>query len=207
MTMKKIFYYCAALFFCAGLTSCEKEEIGGSAIESMAGQWYVQVDAVDDNGNPIEEGEDYFGKGKTILLTYNTANESTTEMWLDNLGEWNIAQMYDQYFEYGYIMPSYNVKTRVKIDLNNLTFSSTESENFGDGWDYVRENSVVYSVPVLPVTIEGKILPGAGRQNNGSVADSIVFFITYKNDPWYPDDGYAKYKVSGIRYSGLAEND
>ena len=46
-----------------------------------------------------------------------------------------------------------------------------------------------------------------GRQNNGSAADSIVFFVSYKNDPWYPDDGYAKYKVSGIRYSGLVEND
>ena len=53
----------------------------------------------------------------------------------------------------------------------------------------------------------GKILKGAGHQNNGSVADSIIFFVSYKNDPWYPDDGYAKYKVSGIRYSGLEEND
>ena len=59
----------------------------------------------------------------------------------------------------------------------------------------------------MPVTIDGKILKGAGRQNNGSPADSIIFFVTYKNDPWYPDDGYTKYKVSGIRYSGLEEND
>ena len=59
----------------------------------------------------------------------------------------------------------------------------------------------------MPVTIDGKILKGAGRQNNGSPADSIIFFVTYKNDPWYPDDGYTKYKVSGVRYSGLVEND
>ena len=62
-------------------------------------------------------------------------------------------------------------------------------------------------VDPMPVTIEGKILKGAGRQNNGSPADSIVIFVQYKDDPWYPDDGYAKYKISGIRYSGLVEND
>ena len=59
----------------------------------------------------------------------------------------------------------------------------------------------------MPVTIDGKILKGAGRQNNGSPADSIVFFVTYKDDPWYPGDGYTRYKVSGVRYSGLEENE
>ena len=59
----------------------------------------------------------------------------------------------------------------------------------------------------MPVTIEGKILKGAGRQNNGSPADSIIMYVKYKDDPWVPDDGYTKYKISGIRYSGLEEND
>jgi hypothetical protein len=59
----------------------------------------------------------------------------------------------------------------------------------------------------MPVTIEGKILKGASRYNNGSPADSIVFFVTYKDDPWYPGDGYTRYKVSGIRKSGLVENE
>ena len=59
--MKKIAYFAAALLFCSSVTSCEKEEIGGTATESMAGQWYVDIDAVDDSGNPIDGGEHYFG--------------------------------------------------------------------------------------------------------------------------------------------------
>jgi hypothetical protein len=79
------------------------------------------------------------------------------------------------------------------IDMNALTFQSSNAENRSGSYG---------------ITIEdGKILKGAGKQKNGSPADSIVFYLKYTNDPWYPDDGYAKYKVSGIRYSGLVEND
>ena len=97
-----------------------------------------------------------------------------------------------------------------------MTFSSNESANIAepDIWSHEEEDAegnpivvIDYEVDPMPVTIEGRILKGAGRQNNGSPADSIIFFVTYKNDPWYPDDGYTKYKVSGIRYSGLKEND
>ena len=190
--MKKVLYF-AMFLFCAGLTSCEKEEIGGTAVESMAGQWYVTIDAVGEDGTPIEGGEDYFGVGgPVILLTYNTTSNSSTEMWIDDLGQWNVGAMY------GGNYPSYCIKAKVSVDQSNLTFKSNEAPNFADGWR---------TFEAMPVTIDGKILKGAGHQKNGSVADSIVFFVSYKNDPWYPDDGYAKYKVSGIRYSGLVEND
>lgn len=184
--MKKLLYF-AALLFCAGMTSCEKEEIGGTATESMAGQWYVQIDAVDASGNPIEGGEDYFGLGRTLLLTYNTAANVATEMFVDDNGEYDLAS---QYGNPAY--PNYSLKAKVSIDQNALTFSSSDAANESGAF---------------PVSIEGKILKGAGHQNNGSVADSIVFFVRYTNDPWYPDDGYERYKVSGVRYSGLVEND
>ncbi len=234
--MKKIFYL-AALLLTASFVGCEKEDIEGTATESMAGEWYVQIDAVDENGDPITEtldgspnsGEDYFGLGRTILLTYNTSANTPDEMWIDDRNEWNMAEVGSAYYEeYGFTYPTYAVKTKVKINLNDLTFSSTESENFGAGyqwWDVTSKKdenwNVVYDEygdtiwvdtllteeTVMPVSIEGKILKNAGHQNNGSVCDSIVFFITYKDDPWYPDDGYKRYKVSGVRYSGLEEND
>ncbi|MBQ1581477.1 MAG: hypothetical protein II398_12710 [Prevotella sp.] len=126
--------------------------------------------------------------------------------------------------------PTYSIKTKVNIDQNTLTFKSTESENFGEGYqwwikkvkldakgdtvwtDEKKTTPEMVDVMIneeksMPVTIDGKILKGAGRQKNGSPADSIVFFVTYKDDPWYPGDGYTRYKVSGIRYSGLEEND
>ena len=192
--MKKVLYFAALLLSCAFI-SCEKEEIGETATVSMAGQWYVQIDAVDENGTPIEGGEDYFGLGRTILLTYNTASNSTKEMYVDDLGAFDLATTYG----YGGY-PSYALKSKVNINLADLSFSSNEATNLSAVNGYESE--------LYPISIsEGKILKGAGRQNNGSIADSIIFYVSYKNDPWYPDDGYAKYKVSGIRYSGLVEND
>ncbi|MBQ3752400.1 MAG: hypothetical protein II864_02510 [Prevotella sp.] len=251
--MKKVLYL-AALIICAGMTSCEKDEIGGTATESMAGKWYCVVDAVDDSGNPITSGEDYFGEGRTILLTYNTAGNSASEMWVDNLGIGNFSAAYKDYFlQYIDILdgdvnaakdkyhngfeevgmpgfPTYTIKTKVSVDQNALTFKSSESENFGEGYQWWTKKAkldqngdtvwadaekkeaemidvLLNEEKAMPVTIEGKILKGAGKQNNGSPADSIVFFVTYKGDPWYPVDGYTRYKVSGIRYSGLEEND
>ena len=205
--MKKVLYF-ATLLLCAAFTSCEKEEIGGTAVESMAGQWYCTVDAVDENGNPIEEGEDYWGLGDpTLILTYNVAGNSSTQMWINNQGIGNFAKDYNYP---GY--PDYDMKIKVSCDLGTLTFSSTEAENFADPviWSHKDEDGNIVidnQVDPMPVSVEGKILKGAGRQNNGSPADSIIMYVTYKNDPWYPDDGYAKYKISGIRYSGLVEND
>ena len=195
--MKKIAYFAAALLFCSSVTSCEKEEIGGTATESMAGQWYVDIDAVDDSGNPIDGGEHYFGydEERILLLTYNTSSNSEVQMWVDDLGAFDVASYYDYN-----VYPNYSFKCLVDIDLNALTFSSNNAENHAD---INKFRSDVYSI-----TIEnGKILKGEGRQKNGSPADSIVFYVKYTSDPWYPDDGYAKYKVSGIRYSGLKEND
>ena len=192
--MKKVLYS-AALLLLATLTSCEKEDIENTATVNMAGQWYVQVDAVDDAGNPIEYGEDYFGFGRVVIVTCNTAANSTSEMLIDDLGGFDVAAGYGN-GNY----PSYSLKSKINVDLGALTFSSNNATNLSD------KNK--FDSDLYPITIEGgKILPGAGRQNNGSVADSIVFYVKYAGDPWFPDDGYAKYKVSGIRYSGLVEND
>jgi hypothetical protein len=237
--MKKVLYFAALLLGTTVFTACQKEDIENTATVSMAGQWYCTVDAVDDAGNPITKtldgqpnsGEDYFGLGgRTFILTYNTSANSASEMWVDNLGIGNFSADYAAYWKnYGFY-PTYTIKTKVSIDQNALTFRSTESENFGEGYQWWRTDVkldekgdtiwseedptkpetvdvMFHEEKAMPVTIEGKILKGAGRQNNGSPADSIIFFVTYKDDPWFPDDGYTKYKVSGIRYSGLVEND
>ncbi|MBQ7743020.1 MAG: hypothetical protein IJT90_08890 [Bacteroidaceae bacterium] len=188
--MKKITYFAALLL--AGLTfsSCEKEDIENTATVDMAGQWYVDIDAVDADGNPIPGGEHYFGydEERFLLLTYNTSANSKDEMIIDDLGNCDLANYYGNA-----AYPCYSFKGKVNINQKDLTFSSENSENLGG--DYA------FSV------IEGKILKGEGRQKNGSVCDSIVFFVQFDGDPWYPDDGYEYYKISGVRYSGLAEND
>ena len=66
--MKKAIYL---LMMCAGVlfTSCEKDEIGGTATEALAGEWMLTVDAVDDAGNVVLT--DPFGLGTVLGITYN----------------------------------------------------------------------------------------------------------------------------------------
>jgi len=215
--MKKIVYMAAALLTTMVVASCSKEDIGKTATESMAGEWYCTVDAVDESGNPIEGGEDYWGlaastgNAKTHILTYNTTANDPTQMWVNILGIGNFAADYDNPN-----YPNYDFKIKVNCNQSALTFAATEAENFADPviWSHEEEDEngetkvvIDDQVDPMPVTIEGKILKLAGHQKNGTPADSIIMYVTYKGDPWYPDDGYAKYKISGIRYSGLVEND
>lgn len=199
------------------MAACSKDEIGGTKMESMAGQWNCTIDAVDDNGNIItqtpdgtpNDGTNYFGleTGKTLVLTYNVADNNPNQMWVNIMGVGNFAGDYNnpRY-------PDYDFITKVSCDQATMMFSSVESANIAEPviWSHIDAdgNEVIDAqVNPMPVSIEGKILKGAGRQNNGSPADSIIMYVKYKDDPWYPDDGYAKYKISGVRYSGLVEND
>ena len=177
--MKKILYF-AALLFCAGLTSCEKDEIGGTATEATAGNWYVTVDAADESGNVVPGLEDPFSLGRIHMITNNTAANLPTEMVVSDLGAF------------------WDFKVKVNCDQNALTFQTNTSEN----------NNLVPDYEDINVTISGgKILPKAGRQNNGSPADSIVFYVSFSDDGNPAAYGYKNYRVSGIRYSGLKEND
>jgi hypothetical protein len=172
--MKKTIYLLMGL---AGLlfTSCEKDEIGGTATESMAGEWYVTADAVDDAGNVVYE--DLFGLGNFMLNTYNTASNANDKLYVDDRGNF------------------WEFKLRVNCDLSSLTFQSNGgvANEAYDGCD---------------VTISGgKILPKAATNPHGTAADSIVFYVSFSDDE-YPDlYGYAKYKISGYRYTGLTSDD
>ncbi len=188
--MKKyISIFALALVLGLGLASCNtetNEPAGGTAVEKMAGHWMVDIDAVDDNGVPIDGGEHYFGydEARIPLFTYNTAADEDNKMWIDDNGWFDLSWYYGNK-----AYPNYSFKCVVNVDQNNLTFTSNDAENFSGDFG---------------ITIEdGKILTGAGRQRNGSPADSIVFYVKYTEDPWYPDDGYAKYKISGVRYAGF----
>lgn len=177
--MKKVLFF-ATLLLCMGLTSCEKEDIGGTATESMAGEWYVTVDAADANGNVIEGYEDFFGIGRIHVLTYNASDNNPNVLIVDDLENF------------------WGFKVKTNCDQNALTFSTSTSD----------DNNLVAGYEDINVTITGgKIIKGGGVQNNGSKADYIEFYVSFSDDP-YPDAyGYASYKVSGVRYSGLNEND
>lgn len=83
--MKKyISMFLVALVGMFTFVSCDPEtdeKAGGTAVEKMAGLWVVTVDAVDEDGNVIDEN--LLGK-KIDLNTYNTAANDADKMWLDD---------------------------------------------------------------------------------------------------------------------------
>lgn len=178
--MKKVLYFAAMLLTMTLTTSCEKEEVDNTATVATAGQWYVTIDAVDESGNVVFEDADLFELGQHLLLTANTAANKATEMIVDDLQNF-----------WGY-------RVKVTVDPVNMTFATNTTEN----------NNLVAGYEDINVSITGgKIVLGGGKQKNGSVTDTIEFYVTFSDDVYPEAYGYAKYHVYGVRYSGLAEND
>ena len=80
--MKKFIYILSLSFMASfSLTSCDpetNEEPGGTAVEKMAGYWDVNVYGVTDAGEPVIDF------GPATIYTYNTVDNSSTKMWLDD---------------------------------------------------------------------------------------------------------------------------
>ena len=110
--MKKLLYL-TSIALCAIFTSCDKDEIGGTATEALAGQWYVVCDGVDENGEITME--DPFDVGRTLLLTYNTSENTPNEIFVDDLGN---------FWEY---------KVKANSNISNLTFSASEATDYYNG--------------------------------------------------------------------------
>lgn len=123
--MKKIFI--SSLLFAGVLLlgSCEKEKIGGTATEAVAGQWYITIDAVDANGNAIAEDgyADYYSTGRQMIFTYNTAANSSSEMYVDMTGLKTD-------------FPFLNFKVVVPCDPSSRTFGSMQE----------LENMIIYDL-------------------------------------------------------------
>lgn len=175
--MKKILSLAILFVATVLLASCEKDEIGSTATKATAGDWYVTVTAVDDAGKTVYEDADLFGLGRIHMLTFNTNENVADKMYVFD----NKA--------------FWNFKVQTTCDQKALTFSTNGAAKNETG------------DPIDVTITDGKILPGVGHQNNGSPADSIVFYISFSDDTNPAKYGFSKYKVSGIRYSGLTEND
>jgi hypothetical protein len=132
--MKKILLYTAilisGLFF---ITSCEKEEIGGTSTVAMAGEWYVTGIAVDADGNVVYGDDDLFGLGHFHLDTYNTADNNSTEMWIDDN---------ENFWEF---------KAKISVDLNTMTFQAAEAQNeYYDMQVTVSEGKIIPGAATTP---------------------------------------------------------
>lgn len=100
------------LLGCFVFISCEKDEIGGTATEVMAGEWYVTGVAVDADDNLVYGDDDLFGLGHFHLDTYNTSSNGSTTMWIDDNGNFY-----------------YHFKGKINVDLNTSTFQANDIKN------------------------------------------------------------------------------
>jgi hypothetical protein len=109
--MKKIYLLGITLTILV-FTSCQKKpDVGGTATEKMANEWWVQLYEPDGS---LSYPPDYYGK----IATYNTAANTGNELWLDDLGG-NI----------------WDFKVKVNADQNNLTFSADQAESVVDQYN------------------------------------------------------------------------
>lgn len=115
--MKKyISFAFMAIALSFGFVSCDtetNEEPGGTNVQKMAGRWDVQVDIVDESGNLIMA--DPFRMGTITIMTYNTADNSMNQMWLDDNSEF------------------WAFKMKVDVDYQARTFSCPEKDYDADG--------------------------------------------------------------------------
>ncbi len=111
--MKKTIYL---LMLCVGVmfASCEKDEIGGTATEALAGEWQLTVDLVDDAGNVLMT--DPYGMGVILGITYNTVDNVADKMYVSDLGNF------------------WDYKVVVNCDCNALTFS-TDGDTQNEAYD------------------------------------------------------------------------
>ena len=111
--MKKTIYL---LMLCVGVmfASCEKDEIGGTATEALAGEWQLTVDLVDDAGNVLMT--DPYGMGVILGITYNTVDNVGDKMYVSDLGNF------------------WDYKVVVNCDCNALTFS-TDGDTQNEAYD------------------------------------------------------------------------
>lgn len=176
--MKNIFKFLAIFLLMAGVSSCAKEEIGGTAVQDMAGEWYVMVDGVDANGNITYE--DPYGMGYFPIFTYNTNSNVATEMYVDD----------DENF--------WGFKVIANVDYIQKTFNVSGAVMY---YEEDEETGVEY--PVHMDIINGKIVKDGATSPAGYKADAISFMVKFEDD-FDGQEGYWDYLwFHGYRRTGL----
>ena len=171
-----------SVLLAVGFTACDSEtdeKPGGTAIEKMCGYWDVTVICVDENGATVYEDEEMFGLGTIPLYTYNTTDNSSTQMWIDDRG---------YFWDYKFI-----------TDINYAagTFAAT---------DVIYNPSMEGDEEAETATLwNGIITENGGLNLHDKPCDTIEFDITFSDDPYPEAYGYHHYHVSGLRHTGFTE--
>lgn len=171
--MKNYILFIAFIAFI--FSSCDKKaeyENEMSAVVDVAGEWFVTYDH-------DVYGADPFGAGHTAIVTYNTADNASDEMWVSDLGNfwW------------------YTVK--VPVNLDTKTFGSTDTIV-----------SVYPDYAIKCLVENGQIFEGTVTHlPSGAVTDSIYFEIYFEDLAGATGIDGDRLIVSGYRRTGFLEDE
>lgn len=181
--MKKyILFFVSAIITSFAFTACDTETdepAGGTAVEKMAGHWVVSVDVIDlSEGDSVNLG-DYFGFGSFDFWTYNTASNSESELWVDDMENF------------------WAVKSKCSCNLSNLTITGNDVLNVYTETDLPEDDENYVEPETCKIT--GKIIPNGALNLHGKPNDSICVDMVYSTDP------ETVYRYTGTRYTGFYE--
>ena len=118
--MKKYISLLALALVFGVMTSCDSDP-GGTAVKKMCGDWIVTAYTCENQGDVanIDNWEwEELGSFSNYLLTYNTAANKSTEMWVDDNGELALGATDD-----------YSHKVKVNVKYGKRTFSVENAAN------------------------------------------------------------------------------
>ncbi|WP_316750479.1 lipid-binding protein [Pedobacter gandavensis] len=170
--MKKYIYILS--LFVISLSACKKEEaVGGTAVEALSGEWWVQLKV----GGEFDSnyGEDYYK-----VITYNTSENSATQMWLDVSSIWANPAKNEMVF------------AKVNTNVGDLSFSADKAKNAGPYYD----PTMTFNVTKGKVTKNAYVGP-----KSKAVSDGISLEVEFSDAPG------VIYQLSGYHRTKFPEDD
>ena len=170
--MKKYISLLALALVFGVMTSCDSDPSdtdtnpGGTAVKKMCGDWIVTAYTCENQGDVADIDNwnwEELGAFSSYLLTYNTAANKSTEMWVDDNGELALGATDD-----------YSHKVKVNVRYGKRTFSVENAAN-------------EYTANAITI-VGGKVLHNAARNANNVKVDSIVYYVKAANTTY----GYIK---------------
>lgn len=167
--MKKyIILFFTALAFTFVNTACDDDtDPGGTAVQKMAGDWWVTFKNV---GNSDYEGE----YGPYLMYTYNTAANTDAEMWLEDGGHF------------------WDYKLKVNVSYANRTFQTSDfAENIAyESKVKITEGKITEGAATTPSGMPADKIEYKIQFDDDGYDGSVVFEVTGFRRSGFPADDF-----------------
>ena len=188
----------AFIFSTTVFTGCEKDdpEIKGTAVQPMAGEWYVKYELKNEDGT----FEDI--SGYTRVMTSNTSDNAADKMWIGDVFinprevDTRAAATSGEFWTY---------MVKANVNLGDMTFNADDKSVVVE-----KARPATATAPARPATpydinvkiTDGKIIKGGSTPPSGTTTDSIVFMVQFEDD-----EPGTVYRASGYRRTGFLEDE